>query len=181
MKKKGLVIAASVMLVLCLAVGGTLAWLMDETETIKNTFTVGNIEITLEESDDLDLKMVPGNTITKDPHVTVVDGSEDCWLFVKIEKNATYDTYLDEYVLADGWTVVPGETNVYYRTVLATDTDKDFEVLKDNQVTVLGTVEKTDMDNITNGTIDAPTLSFTAYAVQKANFATAELAWAEVE
>ena len=81
MKKKVLSIVA-VVLVLCCAIGGTLAWLTDRTNPVVNTFTVGDINIELKESENLNLKMVPGNTIAKDPKVTVKADSEACYLFV---------------------------------------------------------------------------------------------------
>ena len=86
MKKKGLVIAASVMLVLCLAVGGTLAWLMDNSGPVTNTFTYGKVDIELTETTGTEYKMVPGNTIKKDPFATVVKDSEACWLVVKVKE-----------------------------------------------------------------------------------------------
>ena len=52
-----------------------------------------------------------------------------------------------------------------------------FAVLANNQVTVKNTVTKEMMDDLTSSTL--PTLTFTAYAVQKAGFTTAAAAWAE--
>lgn len=84
---------AMALLVGC-AIGGTLAWLVDSTQEVKNTFTTSNIEIDLNEADTTkdtdtgnetkDYKMVPGWTLSKDPKVTVKAGSEDCYLFVKV-------------------------------------------------------------------------------------------------
>ena len=98
--------------VLAASIGGTVAWLTDKTNPITNTFTTSNIDIDLTESENLDLKMVPGNTITKDPKVTVNAGSEACWLFVKVVKSDNFDGFMT-YEMADDWTLVPGETNVY--------------------------------------------------------------------
>ncbi|MDO5323968.1 MAG: TasA family protein, partial [Clostridia bacterium] len=47
-KKKVLVLAVSVCLVAILAIGGTLAYFTD-TDAKTNTFTVGNVDITLTE------------------------------------------------------------------------------------------------------------------------------------
>ena len=71
MKKKTIAVVLALVLVICCAVGGVLAWLTDTTDSITNTFTVGNVKIDLAESKNLDLKMVPGQTIKKDPKVTV--------------------------------------------------------------------------------------------------------------
>ena len=163
--------------VLAVSVGGTVAWLTDTTDSVVNTFTAGDINIELAESEDLDLKMVPGNTITKDPKVTVKAGSEACWLFVKVEKSDNFDTFMS-YEMAEGWTLVPGQTNVYYREVGAATTDSSFAVIKDNKVTVKEEVTKQQLNALTTET--RPTLTFTAYAVQKDNIADAQTAWAKI-
>ena len=196
MKKKIALSIAAIALVICCAVGGTLAWLTDQTASVKNTFTVGNIDITLTESEGVTssnpqegtFKMVPGNTIAKDPKVTVVAGSEACWLFVKVEKSANFDSFLT-YTMADGWTQLTKDKDgnditdlVFYRAVDATTAAAGgaFDVLKNNQVTVKDTVTKAMMDNLTSSGATLPTLTFTAYAVQKDNIADEATAWAEV-
>ena len=83
MKKNVLIPIVAIALVLCCVVGGSLAWLVDQTDPVKNTFTVGDINIDLTETT-TDYKMVPGNTIAKDPTVTVKADSEASWLFVKV-------------------------------------------------------------------------------------------------
>lgn len=171
--KKALFIMLSAALIVCATVAGTLAWLTDTTDPVVNTFTVGDINITLTDSDNLDLKMVPGKDISKDPKVTVKAGSEACWLFVKVEKSADFDSFMT-FDPADGWTEL--ETGVYYREVAATTADTDFPVLKDNKVMVLDSVTKTMLEDAKT---NAPTLTFTAYAVQKAGFENAVAdAWA---
>lgn len=176
MKKKVLSIVA-VVLVLCCAIGGTLAWLTDKTGPVVNTFTVGDINIDLSESENLNLKMVPGNTITKDPKVTVQANSEKCWLFVKVDKSSNYGDFLEDYQMAAGWTALDGQDGVYYQVVDASTANQVFEVLNNNQVTVKDTVTKAQMEGIKNNTTAAPTLTFTAYAVQFDNVATAADAW----
>lgn len=168
--KKTLITILVTVLVCCAAFGATYAWLMDKTTTITNTFTYGNVDIELSESDNLDLKMMPGKTITKDPKVTVVGGSEDCWLFVKIDASANYGDFFDAYVVAAGWTALDGNAGVYYRSVTASDNAQDFYVLKDNQVKVLDTVTQAQFDAIKAAPTTAPTLAFTAYAVQLEGF-----------
>ena len=175
MKKKVLSIVA-VVLVLCCAIGGTLAWLTDRTNPVVNTFTVGDINIELTETT-TNYKMVPGNTISKDPKVTVKANSEACWLFVKVEKSSNFDNFMT-YEMADGWTALPGVAGVYYREVAATTTATEFSVLKDNSVLVKNTVTKADLNALTQNTF--PTLTFTAYAVQKDNVADAATAWGKL-
>lgn len=176
MKKKTFIIALCLALVVAFAAGGAIAWLTATTGTVTNTFTVGNIDIDLTETT-TDYKMVPSNTIAKDPKVTVKAGSEACWLFVKIEKSANLDTFIT-YAVADGWTALTGVDGVYYREVAATTADTSFDVLAGNTVTVKDTVTKENMDGLTAETY--PTLTFTAYAVQSANVATAADAWTKI-
>ena len=179
MKKKTFVIALCLALVVAFAAGGAIAWLTDTTDSVTNTFTVGNIDISLAETT-TDFKMIPGNTIAKDPKVTVKAGSEACWLFVKIEESDNLDTYIS-YTVATGWTQLTGVDGVYYRSVDATTAAAGtiYSVLAGDEVTVNGTVTKADMDAITKGTAIAPTLTFTAYAVQAAGISTAADAWAK--
>lgn len=194
MKKKITVTVVALALVLCFAIGGTLAWLKTETTPVVNTFTYGDINITLDESDNLDLKMVPGKSIRKDPVVTVMAKSEACWLFVKVEKSSNFDNFMT-YDIDTKWTELDAVNHpgVYYYNEYELDSlltkDKEFYVLKDNKVTVLSEVTKGDFaafDKDQNGTLSEiekealPTLTFTAYAVQKDGFNTAALAWAEI-
>ena len=173
MKKKIAISIVAVALVLCCAIGGTLAWLTDKTDPVVNTFTVGDINIELKETT-TDYKMVPGNTIAKDPKVTVKANSEACYLFVKVTKSGNFDQFL-EYAMADGWTQYEGTTDVWYRTVPASNANQEFVVLKDSKVTVKGTVTK---EMMTSSDFTNPTLTFKAAAVQTANLTLAQ-AYAE--
>ena len=165
MGRKALVVLSLMMVLAVAAVGGTLAWLTDSTQEVKNTFTTSDIEITLTESENLDLKMVPGFTITKDPKVTVKAGSEACWLFVKVEKSDNLDSFIS-YTVDSSWTALDGVTGVYYREVAATTADTDFPVLTSNQVTVKKEVTKSQMEALKAENAVQPTLTFTAYATQ---------------
>lgn len=176
-RNRRIALTLCLMLVVCVAsIGGTLAWLTSTTAPVVNTFTPSDINITLTETTGETYKMVPGATIAKDPKVTVVAGSEPCWLFVKVEKENNFDNFMT-YEMADGWMLVPNQTNVYYRQVNASDTNKEFGVLANNQVTVKNTVTKADMEAIKAA--NQPTLTFTAYAIQQEGFTTAEAAWVE--
>ena len=122
---------------------------------------------------------VAGYTITKDPKATVLAGSEECWLFVKIEKSANFDQYLT-YTPATGWELVTGTDNVYARKVTTADFGTAFSVLQNDQVTVKGTVTEGMMTSLT--TASYPTLTITAYATQLHKSATEDFtavdAWA---
>lgn len=181
MKKKLFISVVAVALVACFAIGGTLAWLTASTPEVKNTFTVGDIDITLAETTS-DYKMIPGYTIDKDPEVTVKAGSEDCYLFVKVEESENFDSFMT-YGMATGWEELKGVSGVYYRVVNNNAADQKFSVLAGDEVTVKDTVTKEALNALTEETY--PTLTFTAYAVQymqnnETNFSPAE-AWAAVE
>lgn len=176
MKKKIVICALSIAVIICCAVGGTFAWLTTQTGEVRNTFTIGNIDITLAETTS-DFKMIPGESIAKDPVVTVKAGSEACWLFVKVTESDNLDDFIT-YTVDSGWTALTGVSGVYYREVAAVSADTSFDVLTGNAVTVKDTVTKTMMDALTDNTL--PTLTFKAYAIQKSGFDTVEAAWAKV-
>lgn len=173
MKKKTLALVLALTLLVAGVVGGTLAWLTDRTAEVKNTFTVGDINIGLAETT-TNYKMVPGNTIAKDPTVTVKANSEACWLFVQVTESENLDTFIT-YAIANGWTKL--KSGVYYREVSASDADQPFSVLAGNAVTVNNTVTK---EMLTAKDFTNPTLTFQAYAIQKDHFTTPADAWAEV-
>mgnify|MGYP004525032361 CR=1 FL=1 len=188
-KKKGvstkvfLSLLALVLVVGC-AVGGTIAWLTAKTDPVVNTFTYGkiNIELTETKPENKQATIIPGVNISKDPKVTVKADSEACWLFVKVEE-VKWPTFADEngkkvsYTIATGWKELPGESGVYYREVNAVTADTDFYVLKDNMVTVSEELTKAEVNSVAT----QPTLTFTAYAVQKDGIDTAAEAWAKVK
>lgn len=168
----------AVVLIVGISVGGTLAWLTATTGPVVNTFTVGDINITLAETKS-DFKMVPGNIIEKDPKVTVLKDSEACWLFVKIEKSTNLGDFIT-YTVADGWTPLTGVDGVYYREVSATTANTEFSVLANDQVTVKDTVTKAMMNGLKVQGATQPTLTFTAAAIQKDNTGTAAEAYAKL-
>ena len=173
----------ALVLVIGCAVGGTIAWLTAQTDPVVNTFTYGDINITLSETTGDSYKIIPGVNIDKDPKVTVKKDSEACWLFVKVEETGTFVTGKVTYSIATGWTQGDGTIipeSVYYREVDAETTDQEFNVLTDNKVTVSENLTKEDIKDITT----QPTLTFTAYASQLHKNATTEFtaaeAWANV-
>lgn len=194
---KAFAVILAAVLILGGTIGGTMAWLIDDTKPVSNVFTDSDIEITLNETTE-DYKMIPGHTIDKDPKVSVAEGSEDCYLFVKIDKSSNYDTYLADYEIVADWTKL--KDGVYYRTVKKTDKTREFSLLASgsytsaddgnfawdiNEVLVKPEVTKAQMNAIKDGSVVKPTLTFTAYAVQlyKTNGTefTAEQAWAKAQ
>ena len=164
-----------VLLVGCI-IGGTVAWLTDQTNPITNTFTYGDINITLQETTGKDYKIIPGVDIRKDPKVTVKANSEDCWLFVKVAASGTFVEDKVTYAVAEGWTALTGNDGVYYRAVSSGTADQSFSVLAGDQIIVSKDLTKDEIKSITAN----PTLTFTAYAVQQSGSANAAEAWAKV-
>ena len=200
--KKGLILILSIVMVVCISISATLAYLFVETGSVVNTFEYGDINIELWENDyvlssnsldtskkvtsEADYKMVPGNAMPKNPTVTVLKDSEACWLFVEVKESENFDDFMT-YAIAEGWTLynttisgsniktdnTTADTYVIYREVGAVAANTDFEILANNQVSVKNTVLKTDLNAL--GTM--PTLTFTAYAVQKDNVTSVADAW----
>lgn len=185
---KSAAILLTLVLMLSTVIGGTLAWLMDQTDPVTNTFTAGNVDITLIETKkpngtvveagvtDWSAQMIPGETYSKNPVVTVVGSNDavDCYLFVKVEEVGNAQTYLNysfTFETVEGWTrhsttTADGTTTtVWYREVTASTADQSWELLTSNQVAVDGTaVTKDNMTAAANAK-----LIFTAYAAQKDN------------
>ena len=180
--KRKLIIALALCLALALGIGGTMAYLTATTTAVVNTFTIGNVGLELkEEKGDLvdgkhQFKMIPGNTIDKDPTVTVTAGSENCWLFVKLVESTNFSDYLTYSVDADVWTALDGHPGVYYREVKQADTVRSFSVLKGDQVTVKENVANFQATTQTPEFVQ-PTLTISAAAIQQANIANAKTAY----
>lgn len=136
MKKKMVTICLVVALVLTAVAGGTLAYFTDTADAI-NTFTVGNVDITLTEpnwegtgSNDAP-EVYPGEPLAKDPTVTNA-GANPCFVRIKVEGldclgNAGMITYRTDYVtdkLGDNW-VKGTDGYFYYSKVLEADATTD--------------------------------------------------------
>lgn len=101
MKKRTVALVLAIVLVFAVAVGGTVAYLTS-TANVKNTFTVGSVNIKLDEAKVTpdgkavtpaervtanDYKLMPGHVYTKDPTVTVLNGSEESYVRMKVTFN----------------------------------------------------------------------------------------------
>lgn len=170
-------------------IGGTVAWLIASDDPVVNTFTYGDINIELEETDtELDgdenpntneYEMLPGQEIIKDPFITVKADSENSWLFVKLDKSENFDEFMT-YTIAWGWTQLVDEAGmpvegVYFLYHGESGEDEEYEVLMDNAVYVKETVTKEMLNELDAGEVeDYPTLTVTAYAVQHLGFEVGE-------
>lgn len=165
---KPLLVAMAVVLLIGCVAGGTLAWLTSTPSAVTNTFTSSDITITLDETTGTEYKMIPGYTIEKNPKVTVQADSEKCYVFVKVKKSDNFSSFMT-CEIATGWTQLLDKDNkavdgVYYRVAETDAQNQTFDVLKDNQVSVLTTVTKEAMNALTPDKY--PTLKFQAAAIQ---------------
>ena len=185
--KKILALALAAVMLVCTTVAATVAYLQS-TDSVTNTFTVGSVEILLDEKDTDGsktnvttegrdkanaYKLYPGQSSEKDPTVTV-KGTEEAWLFVKVENGlvdieAAGNTTIAKQMKAKGWTLVDGETNVfaYSTSVLPGAKPVVFETF-----TIADTVT-----NLQLAPYKDAKIIVTAYAVQKEMFSTAQAAW----
>lgn len=199
--KKKLMTFLALVLVIAMSVAGTYAYLTSR-DSVTNTFTVGNVSITLDEldtdndtnkSDNVTVndkvrdkanayKLMPGITYTKDPTVHVDPASENCYVFVKVENGiAAYeaegDTTIAKQIDNNGWTKlngVDGVDNVYYKEYTKDVTDQDLVVFNNFKVSdTANTVAGWSSINTTNTKIVV-----TAYAVQMDGMNSVAAAWA---
>lgn len=121
--KKTLLAAACACALVVGSVAGTVAYLTSQ-DSVTNTFTVGNVAITLDEAKVNDMgqklnqsnavasgndelaarvdansyKLLPGHEYVKDPIVHFAAGSEASWLFVKVENGiSSYESTATGY------------------------------------------------------------------------------------
>ena len=190
MKKKLIKVLAITLCAVALVTGSiaaTVAYLAMKTAPVQNTFTAGDINITLDAAA-LDFKMVPGQTYTVAPTVTVTANSEKCYLFVKFDEvfpevqdpdfTLTFADYLTYSVATgeDGWKALAGEDGVYYRVVETPNNDTAFDVTA--TVTAVSARTKEDYKALND---QQPKLNVTAYAVQFVGMADAAAAWAQAK
>ena len=182
-KKFIAILSVFVMLALTMVVGcavdGTVAWLVSKSETSVSEFTLGNINIELAKepgSESQPLKIIPGVDIKRPLRVTVKEGSEACWLFVKVEgKNWPANVSYSVAEETGGWAALSGYPGVYYREVSAGDAQEGAMYDVNCNVTVSQMLTKAEVNSIAAET--QPKLSFTAYAVQRDGIDDAVRAW----
>lgn len=206
MKKINVFVFFAVILCFSLTIAGTLAWLFFRSDLVENTFTVGNIQFSLSQSEgaeespteiERNFTILPGRAIALDPVVTVLSNSEACYLFVSAkEENNTVsgmDGKIVQWTVDNGsdphkeWTPVPGHDGYWYREVpRVPDTDQDgerFYILTSNSdyekgfVVFNKMITEDIMQELRFGIRPEPTLTFVAAAVQMAHVDSVSDAW----
>ena len=213
-KKKALAAILAVALIVCVAIGASLAYLQDKTEVATNVFTLGKVDIKLDEAvvDDDGVAtderteegndnyhLLPGQTVDKDPTVTVLGGSEECYVrvFVTLDHadviyqiyqahDMTLDSALDFFGGYDDSIWVPvsmssadisdGKLTVefrYYDTVPYSAEDTELEPVI-TTVTLPAFVNNTDTALLPDGF----NVDVYAEAIQAKGFDDADAAWA---
>ncbi len=203
-KSKALLLAVCAVLLVTASVLGTMAYLTSQDEVV-NTFTVGAVSIKLDEAkvdqngvavkdaprvDANSYKLIPGQSYTKDPTVTVEKGSEKAYVKMTVTVNKTdkldaIDFDLMENVegynsanwIAKGYTEDEDNNTRTYEfwykeAVTATSADVKLPALF-QKITLPGT--------ITNGELESfkgMTITIQAHAIQAAGFSDATAAWA---
>jgi len=197
MSKKFIAIAAAVAVAVIALAGGTLAWLTS-TDTVTNTFTVGNVEITLDEAAVNDAgeaipsaarvktntyHIVPGAVFDKDPTVTVLAGSEACLVYVYVDNQlmANGTTYAALDIDTDNWAFVGTYPCLYKYCGTPCGI-----VAKSSSATVLPavfehiTINGADLDNANTAALASQQVIVRAFAIQSDNLGSADptaLAW----
>lgn len=186
-RNKIMLLALCMAALIAVSVLGTMAYLTS-TDTVTNTFTVGKVAITLDEAKVNDAgvavtpvervkansyKLMPGHSYTKDPTVHVTDGSENCYIFVKVENGisdieASGDTTIAAQLTAKGWKAVDGITGVYvYAGTEEGATKKDLAA--GSSAVVFDSFKIADAADIARKA--GSTIKITAYAIQADGFA----------
>lgn len=180
-KNKALLLALCAVSLVTASVFGTMAYLTDN-KKVTNTFTVGSVAITMDETDvdgnagrdtENSYKLLPGQTYTKDPIIHVDPKSEECYLFVKVENGIAAieanDNTVESQMTKMGWKLVEGNVYVYVGT--AVGASAPLAVSASDNINVFETIK---IDDSVTGTQLAgyknKTITVTAYAVQKAGF-----------
>jgi len=169
--RKILISTLCLIIVAGVSVLGTMAYLQDQTEAVVNTFTMGQVKITLDETlvdeygepikkvddngqptDDDErtaegnkYKMIPGHTYTKDPAVTIEAGSEESYVRMFVELNC-YDVLqeiFDNAFLPQNF-VQGWDPADWISTEIVEEVDSDNDGVKDTAIYEFRYKEKVD-------------------------------------
>lgn len=166
-KKNILTTALAVVLAVATVIGGgTFAYLQSKTENVVNDFNTNKVLIEFTETGDRQYNIIPGTAEDKDPKVTV-NTTVPAYVFVEvIDKTDGLVTY----GIADGWKLLEGYDNIYYREVQESSEAQEFPVLRENKVYYDAVLENSDMLDQDGSLKKGITLSFNASAIQKTPF-----------
>ena len=203
-RNKIMLLALCMVALIAVSVLGTMAYLTS-TDTVTNTFTVGKVAITLDEAKvntagvavtpvervkANSYKLMPGHSYTKDPTVHVTDGSENCYIFVKVENGisafeAANEESTDGYktiatqIITNGWTKLADNDNVYYRSYTnGENAQKSFTVFSNFKIADNANNAEATKTSWNAVTAENTKITVTAYAIQADGFANADAAWA---
>lgn len=208
--KKAMLMTLCAIILVVATVFGTMAYLTSDDE-VKNTFTVGNVAIKLDEAP-VDVngkatagdrvkansyKLLPGHTYDKDPTVTVLAGSETS--YVKMTVTFSKANELDAIFAPDGanlTSIFKGYDAANWiakgNTKDATANTRTYEFWYKEAVGASTADVELDalFDSITVpgtitkeqlATIEGMTITVNAYAIQADGFDTADAAWEAFE
>ena len=183
---KAVALLLAIVLVIGCVAGGTIAYLMTKSATVTNTFTVGNIgNLELDETTGTEYKVIPGVDITKDPVVTFKNYNVAAYVFLMVgatgwtvsgfDTTYTYSIGANREMswVLDGWTKL--EEGVYYKAVAENAGEQAWHVIQNDTIVVSETITQDTISNYTKN------LTFTAYAIQQADFASPAEAWAQAQ
>lgn len=123
--------------------------------------------------------IVPGTTINlpEEPSITVGAHNQPCWLFIEIEKTPHFNSYLSyDDTVAEGWTLLNGMDNVYYRQLDRLAQDTTFVIMEDTSLEISASLTDKQLSKAADQSI-----TITAYAVQQTDeINNATLAWMEI-
>ena len=201
--KKTLTVLLALVLVIAMSVAGTMAYLTSE-DSVTNTFTVGKVQITLDEAkvneygqklkadntvaeegdtladrvDENTYKLIPGHEYVKDPVIHFQPKSEASWLFVKVENGikdiVAATTIEDQITSAPNSWTLLTGTNNVYYKSVSANTSETAAV----DYPVFGSFTLKSDANV--AAYKDAKIVVTAYAIQAEGFGTAEAAWTEV-
>ena len=188
---KAVALLLAVTLALGAAIGGTFAWLTATSDTVTNTFVVGDIgTLTLTETTGPEYTIIPGDDIEKDPKVKYTPVAAtgdivpvDVYVFVEINAGSWGTGATENYSITGSssgktaswsvdtayWSQLKDGSNsvingVYYKELDAGDSITDQSIIEGNKITVAQELNHDDMAGLATAASD---ITFTAYAIQK--------------
>ena len=144
--KAAAIISLVCIIALAVSVPKTISYLSASSEKVVNTFAAGAISLKLDEAkvdgngqeaDDSRVtentyKIVPGRTLDKDPTVTVLEGSEVCYVFLYVDDPLSLGTYADYFTVdySSDWikAAQSGTASIYVYKTTVDASENDVEL-----------------------------------------------------